>query len=32
MEVLDKTSTSMGKTAHLSLDQKRALVAYLLTL
>jgi hypothetical protein len=32
MEVLDRTATTMGHTADLSLEQKEDLVAYLLTL
>ncbi len=32
MDVLDQTATSMGRTDHLSQEQKETLVAYLLTL
>ena len=32
MDVLDQTATTMGHTANLTLEQKEALVAYLLTL
>ncbi len=32
LEVLDVTAKTMGRTNHLSLEQKQALVAYLLTL
>ena len=32
MEVLDRTATTMGRTDHLTIAQKQALVAYLLTL
>ena len=32
LDVLDRPSSTMGKTSHLTADQKRQLIAYLLTL
>ena len=32
MDVLDRTTGQMGHTAHLTVDEKEALVAYMLTL